>query len=152
MILRENDLARLAVQGHWVFGWRDVVRYSELDAYGHVNNKTYHAWFENLRVQYLSEFGFNFAAKTGVLPVVRAANVQFDRQMFLNQSYIAIMRCNKLGNSSLTLDHIIWADEDNVICARGSTVMVMLDAAGEKTVPVPDKVRDVMIKRDKATQ
>ena len=48
-------LRRLGIPSDWNFGLADRVRFSELDALGHVNNAAYLSWFENVRLPYLAQ-------------------------------------------------------------------------------------------------
>ena len=78
MILDKEKINAAGIGGDWVMGLSDFVRYSDLDSYNHVNNKVYHAWFENLRMCYLIESGFDFIDKTLAMPVVRSAKVEYN--------------------------------------------------------------------------
>ena len=148
MILVREQLADVGVSGDWVMGLLDFVRYSDLDNYNHVNNKVYHAWFENLRVCYLQESGFDFSDKTAPMPVVRTANIEYVAPMFMGEDYITVIRCSKLGRTSFDLDYAVFVEGE--IRAQGQTRIVMADLEASKPVPVADDIRALFIARDKA--
>tara|TARA_R110002096_G_scaffold377058_1_gene570911 strand:+ start:5815 stop:6267 length:453 start_codon:yes stop_codon:yes gene_type:complete len=148
MILDHEQLADAGIQGDWVMGLLDFVRYADLDSYNHVNNKVYHAWFENLRVCYLAQSGFDFTDKTAPLPVVRKASIEYIAPMFMNEDYITVVRCSKLGRTSFDLDYAVYCEGE--IRAQGQTRIVMADLVAGKPVLVADDVRTLFIARDKA--
>lgn len=146
--LDKDAIAALGIEGGWTMGLPDCVRYGDLDTYNHVNNKVYHAWFENVRVLYINHMGIQLNDVSPIKPVVRTATILFDAPMFLNEDYITLCKTSKLGRTSFTLEYAVWCD--GAIRVRGDTVMVMLNDAATATVPVPDSLREVMIARDGA--
>ena len=105
MIWDRNKILKSGIKGDWVMGLHDFVKYSDLDTYDHVNNKIYHTWFENLRIIYLTKSGFDFTNKKNPMPVVRAASIEYNSAMFLNEEYTTVIRCSKVGNTSFDLDY-----------------------------------------------
>jgi acyl-CoA thioester hydrolase len=147
-ILDKAAITELGIEGGWVIGLRDFVRYGDLDTLNHVNNKVYHAWFENLRVLYITALGVTFEEEAPIKPVVRTANIAFNAPMFLDEDYITLCRVSKLGRTSFTIDYAVWVD--GVFRVTGDTVMVMLNADATATTAVPDELRKIMIERDGA--
>ncbi|MDB4133397.1 thioesterase, partial [Amylibacter sp.] len=92
MIWDRNKILKSGIKGDWVMGLHDFVKYSDLDTYDHVNNKIYHTWFENLRIIYLTKSGFDFTNKKNPMPVVRAASIEYNSAMFLNEEYTTVIR------------------------------------------------------------
>jgi acyl-CoA thioester hydrolase len=148
-MLNSEQLKALGIKGDWVMGLPDFVRYSDLDSYNHVNNKIYHAWFENLRVIYMAESGFDFTDKTAAMPVVRSANIEYNAAMFMGEEYVTVIRCSKVGNTSFDLDYAVYCA--GTVRANGQTRIVMADLAAGKPVPLRDEIRALFKERDKAT-
>lgn len=149
MILDQDQLAQAGVGAEWVMGLLDTVRFADLDPYNHVNNKIYHTWFENLRVSYMAQSGFDFSNIEGAMPVVRTASIEYIAPMFMDEDYITVIRCSRLGRTSFDLDYAVFVD--GVIRTRGQTMIVMVDLKAGKSMPVPDHIRELFITRDKAT-
>lgn len=146
--LDKDAIAALGIEGGWTCGLADFVRYGDLDTLNHVNNKVYHAWFEDLRVLYIRGLGIDFEENTPIKTVVRTANILFNAPMFQDEEYITVCRVSKLGRTSFTIDYAVWCDgEFRVI---GDTIMVMVNAQGSTPVPVPDALREIMINHDGA--
>lgn len=146
--LNKDQIAELGIEGGWTCGLADFVRYGDLDTLNHVNNKVYHAWFEDIRVLYIRGLGIDFEENASIKTVVRTANIAFNAPMFQDEEYITVCRVSKLGHTSFTIDYAVWCDgEFRVI---GDTVMVMVNAQGSTAVPVPDALREIMINHDGA--
>jgi len=148
MILNQEQLLQAGIVGDWVMGQLDFVQYGDLDAYNHVNNKVYHAWFENIRVSYLSQSGMPFSDTHAAMPVVRSATVEFILPMFIDEDYITTVRCSRVGRSSFDLEYAVFVE--GVARAKGTTSMVMADLALGKSVPLSDDMRNLFVTRDKA--
>jgi len=148
MIWDRNKIVKSGIKGDWVMGLHDFVRYSDLDTYDHVNNKIYHTWFENLRIIYLTKSGFDFTNKKTPMPVVRAASIEYNSAMFLNEEYTTIIRCSKVGNTSFDLDYEVHSGLK--VRAKGQSKIVMADLIAGKPVPLNSKFRELFIRRDAA--
>jgi acyl-CoA thioester hydrolase len=148
MLLNQEQLELAGVGEEWIMGLLDTVRFADLDPYNHVNNKIYHTWFENLRVSYLANSGFDFSDNKGAMPVVRKADIEYIAPMFMDEDYITVIRCSRLGRTSFDLDYAVFVD--GVIRTRGQTMIVMADLAAGTSLPVSDDVRELFITRDKA--
>ena len=149
MIWDKKKIQDAGIEGNWVMGLHDFVRYSDLDTYDHVNNKVYHTWFENLRIIYLSNSGFDFKNKSNPMPVVRTASIEFNLAMFLGEKYTTVIRCSKVGNTSFDLDYEVHSEQK--LKAIGRTKIVMADLVAGKPVPLNNKLRDLFITRDFAS-
>lgn len=127
----------------------DRVRYSEIDALQHVNNKAYLTWFETLRVEYFNRLCDPFYDVGMARPrtVLRSANIHFIREMFESEDYIATARVTAFRRNSYTLEQQIWSGD---LRARFDCVMVMLDPKGPGKQPLPEALRDVFQTRDSA--
>lgn len=147
-VLDKTQIAEHGIKGGWVLGLPDFVRYADLDTLNHVNNKVYHAWFENLRVLYLNQLGVSVEEAAHIKPVVRFATIEFIAPMFLGEEYVTLARVSKLGRTSFTIAYAVWCD--GTVRATGTTVLVMVNEDSTKSVPVPEGLRAVMIKRDGA--
>lgn len=147
-VLDKAQIEALGIEGGWVLGLADFVKYSELDTYNHVNNKVYHTWFENARVLYLENTGIKFSLDSKIKPVVRSANIIYDAPMFNAEDYITLARVSRLGRTSFVMDYAVWCD--GTIRITGDTTLVMVNDAATETRPVPDDLREIMITRDGA--
>lgn len=147
-LLNKDQIAKLGITGGWTFGLSDFVRYGDLDNYNHVNNKVYHAWFENLRVLYLLDLGISFDEESQIKPVVRSASIEFNAPMFMGETYTTVCKVSKLGRTSFVVEYAVWSKGS--FSATGTTTLVMVNEEATETRPVPDDLRAIMIERDGA--
>jgi acyl-CoA thioester hydrolase len=147
-VLNKDQIAALGIAGGWTMGLPDFVRYGDLDTYNHVNNKVYHAWFENIRVLYVRSLGVAFEVGMEIKPVVRSASIMFNAPMFQDEEYITLCRISRLGRTSFTIDYAVWVGGEMRV--TGDSVMVMVNADASAAVPVPDDLREIMITHDGA--
>lgn len=148
VLLNKDQIVELGIEGGWTMGLPDFVRYGDLDTYNHVNNKVYHAWFENIRVLYVRSLGVEFEVGMEIKPVVRSASIMFNAPMFQDEEFVTLCRISHLGRTSFTIDYAVWCG--GVMRVTGDSVMVMVNAGGSASVPVPDDLREIMINHDGA--
>jgi acyl-CoA thioester hydrolase len=123
-----------------VISW--PVQWGDQDAFGHVNNTVYFRWFESGRIAYFDRLGVGDnrpGAKTG--PILAAINCNFRRQIGYPDAVQIGTRVTKIGNSSLTISHIIFSERLGSIAAEGDSVIVVFDYHAQKPVRIPDELR-----------
>ena len=139
MILNSAELAANGVEGNWAFGFKDTVRFRDLDSYNHVNNVVYHSWFEDIRVLFFEELNLKVTNQSDIMFVMRAADISFNEQMAFGDTYHVLMRPVKLGNSSFTIEYAVQRDGSDVV--TGSSVVVLSDIKAGAAVSIPDDAR-----------
>ena len=140
MIFDAQGLKAQGVEGGWAIGIHDIVRFRDLDSYGHVNNVVFHSWFEDVRVMFFEAIGFEITKRQPAMFVVRAADISFDRQLHFKAKYWVLTKPTKIGNSSLQLDYVVRNDGADVV--SGTTALVLSDLQKGQSVPIPDQLRD----------
>ena len=136
------DRAALVAKGinDWAFGFADVVRYRDLDTYNHVNNVVYHSWFEDIRVMFFDHLDLNRHSQNDALPVMRTADISFNKQILAGADYMVLTRPTKIGNSSFVLAYQVRCE--NEVMVEGNSVIVMSDLAAGKAVPLTANQRE----------
>ena len=115
------------------------LRWSDLDAFDHVNNARYLTFLEQARIEWFETIGE--AWKTAqVAPVVASATLNFRRPVEYPASIFVELFTEKLGNSSVTIGHRIVAADGSLHC-DGHVVAVWVDRASGKPVWLPAEVR-----------
>lgn len=127
---------------------RFPVHWSEMDAYGHVNNARYFAWFESARIAYLARVGLvepqAGMPSAGVGPILASTSADYLRPVVFPAELVAGARVSRVGNSSFTMEYAVEDSSTGVLHARGSAVIVTLRYPGYEKVPVPERVRAAM--------
>ncbi|MEO8999332.1 MAG: thioesterase family protein [Rhodanobacter sp.] len=118
------------------------VRWRDLDAFNHVNNANYLTYLEEARLQWLQGVRDWFGEDS--MPVLAASELQYRRPIEWPALLRIELRCARLGNSSMTLAHrIVDADDANRLYSDGHVVMVWMNPATGKPVPLPTAIRAV---------
>jgi acyl-CoA thioester hydrolase len=122
------------------------VRYSDLDAQGHVNNAKFITYFEHARTHYWRHLTI-FKPGSSFLDVgIIMADLQitFLAPILWENKIKAGVRTTHLGNKSLTLHQCI-VDQDSVKeYATGKIVLVAYDYHQGNSIPVPEDWRRII--------
>lgn len=117
------------------------VRWGDLDAFNHVNNATFLVYAQEARLEWLAGIEGTWFDDS-MMPVVAAANVNFRRQLSWPARIVAELAASRLGTSSVTITHRILAEDDaGCLYADGEVVMVWIDPASGRPVPLPECIR-----------
>ncbi len=115
------------------------VRFSDLDAYGHVNNAVFFTFLETARTKLLLN-SFPEFQSTGLLFLVARAECDYKSPIELSDRVVVLMRLARIGNSSFDIDYTLH-NGDGTIFAKAKTVMVCYDRQLGKTVRVPERFK-----------
>jgi len=117
------------------------VRWGDLDAFNHVNNATFLVYAQEARLEWLAGVEGTWFDDS-MMPVVAAANVNFRRQLAWPARIAVELAATRIGTSSVTIAHRIVAEDDaGCLYADGEVVMVWIDPASGRSVPLPEPIR-----------
>jgi acyl-CoA thioester hydrolase len=117
-----------------------AVRWRDLDAFNHVNNSTYLPYLEEARLQWMQSMGDAF--ESSATPVLAASELNYRRPITWPAQLQVQLSCERIGNSSITIAHrIVDAGDQQTLYCDGRVVMVWIDPATGKPVPLPLSVR-----------
>lgn len=126
-----------------------AIRFSDIDAVGHVNNAIYLTYFEVARFNYWRDvIDWNFS-ENGI--IVGRAEVNYLKPVMLHDQISCGVRVVRIGNSSFDVMHILVRTNANgieEICTTGKTVCVSYDYTVNKPVKIPAHARNKMIEYD----
>lgn len=121
------------------------VRWSDLDAFNHVNNATYLTYLEEARLQWLKHVPGPWFDEQS-MPVLAASEVNYRQSIAWPARLHVELHCARLGNSSMTIAHrIVDADDANRLYSDGQVVLVWMNPASGKSVPLPDAIRSSVV-------
>lgn len=115
------------------------LRWSDLDAFNHVNNARYLTFLEQARIEWFEAIGEPWVTDDSA-PVVASATLNFKRPIEYPASVFVELFTEKLGNSSVVIGHRI-VDADGGLHCDGSVVAVWVDRGSGKPTPLPAGVR-----------
>lgn len=112
----------------------------ECDAYGHLNQASFHALFERARWEVLARGpGMDFFTRLGIWPALRKSTIEFHAQVFPGDVLRFSQLLLHLGRTSFTLRQICRRVRDDALVATTEIVFVCIDPQG-RPVAVPEAV------------
>jgi acyl-CoA thioester hydrolase len=124
------------------------IRFSDIDAFGHVNNARYLTYYEEARVLYFEEVvDWNYDwSKKGI--ILARAEVDFVRPVHFKDDVYIRTRCSRIGNKSFNVFYEMYLlEKDNeVLLSSCTTVMVMFDYETKQSIPVLDEWKAAIAK------
>lgn len=114
------------------------VQWGEMDAFAHVNNANYLRWFESARIAYFEKVAVAIGARDSSpwVPILARATVDFRRPVTYPDTVAVEASVRRFGTTSFTMAYRATSAAQGAVVAEGEAVVVLLDAAGQKT-PVP---------------
>lgn len=120
------------------------IRWGDMDAMGHVNNTLYFRYMEIVRIEWLHKIGGK-PDPAGEGPVIVNAFCNFIKQLEYPGNVLARHYIGDLGRSSfntyITLER---TDTPGVIYATGGAKTVWVNFPKQKSVPLPQDVRQLL--------
>ncbi|HKJ82113.1 MAG TPA: thioesterase family protein [Ignavibacteriaceae bacterium] len=122
------------------------VRFSDLDAMGHVNNATYLSYLEEARIAYYNDVMKKDSDSLDFNAVVARIEIDYVSQIRLGDKVEIYNRTSKIGNKSSDLEHIIAVKKNNerIVAAKAVTKLVSFDYKKNQSVPVSEKAREII--------
>lgn len=124
------------------------LRFADMDAFGHINNAKYLAYFEEARIKYLDDVVQWNYGRSGQGIILARAEVDFRHPVHFKDKIIISTRCSRIGTKSFVLDYELATEVDGekIISAVSSTVLVMYDYENKNSIYIPDEWKQAMRK------
>lgn len=116
-------------------------RWSDNDAYRHVNNVVYYSFFDTAVNQQLIAAGLlDLAHSTSIGLVVETQCRYFAPLSFPDRVTVGL-RVAQMGRSSLRYELAVFRNDDQAAVAEGHFVHVYVDRSTNQPVPLPETLR-----------
>ena len=115
-----------------------TTRWMDNDAYGHVNNAVYYAFFDTAVNTWLIERGLLDIGKSEVIGLVAETGCHYFAPLAYPQKVTAGLRVVKLGRSSVRYEIALFAEGSDSAAAQGHFVHVYVDRETRRPVKLPD--------------
>ncbi|MCY0875789.1 MAG: acyl-CoA thioesterase [Firmicutes bacterium] len=120
-----------------------IVRSTEIDINGHVNNAKYleylewgrEDWYEHAALPY------DVLLALGVVTMTVNVNLNYRKEARQNDVLTVITRPERVGNTSFTVKQSIVREQDQAQIADGTVTLVTVDAIKRTSTPVPEVLR-----------
>jgi len=150
-LLTPLDRTELSAEGldGYAYGYRDRVRFYEIDALNHVNNVVFLRWFETVRVAYVQDYGFsNYNNDIDPMLVVRRVTADYLAPVFQNEVYTIGARTTLIKSSSFFMEYALAAGGQ--IRATGEAVVISLEQDGKTRRAHYETARKKVVDQDGA--
>ena len=118
--------------------WRAMsTRWSDNDAYGHVNNTVYYEWFDSAVNGWMVEQGMLDIEKGDPIALVVETRCTYAAPLAFPEPVEIGLAVAELGRSSIRYRIGIFAKEGENAAAEGSFVHVVVDRLTRRPVEVP---------------
>ena len=124
------------------------IRFSDLDAYGVVNNAVYLTYFEIARSNYWTEIVQWNWNECGI--ILGRSEINYLKPITRHDQIACYLRTTRIGNSSFDVMHVLVkvTEHGEEICTTGKTVCISYDYSANKSVRIPENERARMIAYD----
>lgn len=126
--------------------YRLRVRFSDLDAFGIVDEVQHFEFFQEARIAYLGRMQGSTAVDFRKTPMVIAQmDVTYEQPMrFQIDPFEVRSWVSKVGGSSFVIESQLY-DADGTTYSRARVVLVTFDAVTQKAAPAPEELRQLLI-------
>jgi len=118
-------------------------RWSDNDAYGHVNNVVYYSWFDTAVNAWLIENGALDIGAGGTIGLVVETHCNYFAPLAFPQEVQVGLRLAHLGRSSVRYELGVFG-ADGMTAAKGHFVHVYVDAGTRKPVALPYPLKQLL--------
>jgi len=123
-----------------------MVRFRDMDAFGHVNNAVYFTYLENARVDYICKLGLMKPGSFDFPFLLADIQLSYLAPLRLGEKAVTLTRCTHIGGSSFHFEYAIIRKDDSEVIAVGRSVQVSYDFVLGRTVPIADEMRAALEK------
>lgn len=121
------------------------VQWSDIDAYGHVNNVAHLRWFESVRAVYGGRVGVDVVRReSGVGAVVADLWCKYLRQPSFPGSVCCGVRITAVSIGSVSIKFCTVDRSTGIPAAEGGCHAVLVEHATGRPIPVPDRIRSAV--------
>lgn len=145
LVLDDRLRAEFAVEGDWPILVRHRVRWSEVDAYAHVNHMSYLEWYEDCRIRAMAEIDLELKADVAG-PVLAKLEAEYHKPLHYRDEVLYGARVVSFRTASLVMAYGTWKLGVGLV-NRATTLLVMFVNATGKKAMVPENAKKIWRER-----
>jgi acyl-CoA thioester hydrolase len=119
-------------------------RWMDNDHYGHVNNVAYYSYFDSAVNGYLMEATASDTRELSAIGIVAETGCRYLKEISFPDVLHIGLRLEKLGNSSVVYQLVVFRGNDTDPSAIGRFVHVYVDQKTRRPVPIPPVIRSAL--------
>jgi acyl-CoA thioester hydrolase len=118
------------------------VRWSDMDAFGHVNNNMYYRYFETARFAYYEKLGIlDLKREDNIGPIMAESSCRYLKPLSFPDRLSVGAKIRSVGKTSFTMEFIIISEKTGT-AATGKATLVMYDYAQGEKIPLPAALKE----------
>lgn len=108
------------------------VQYYETDKMGIVHHSNYIRWFEEARVDMLSQLdiGFDMIESRGIICPILSVNCEYIQPVRFGEDVLITAKMAKFNGIKCTVEYEVQGYEDHILRTKGSTTLAFLKFDG----------------------
>ena len=123
------------------------VAWGDMDSYGHVNNVVYFRYFENARIAYLDKIGWIASMHTGGLgPILHSTSARFRKALTYPDHLQVGARVADIQADRVGFEFKLVSEKVDAVACEGKGVVVSFDYRAGAKAPIPEAIREAIIK------
>lgn len=147
MYLSSETKAAFQVEPGWSLGIILAPRWGDIDAFGHVNHRTYLQWCEDARNAYFKAFGIAKFMLDKPGPVIKDVGFTYEKSLSYDDEVLITSRVTWLRRSSFQMEYAVWSQG---LAGRGHALCVWYVNSEQKSVELSSELRSKIIALDHA--
>lgn len=124
--------------------WAITSRWSDNDAYGHVNNVVHYSWFDTAVNGWLMSAVGTDIRQLPAIGVVAETNCRYLSELSFPDEITVGLAVARLGKSSVTYSLAVFGNDADEPASVGRFVHVYVDQQARRPVPIPTEIRSVL--------
>ena len=121
---------------------REVIRWGDMDSFGHVNNVQFFRYLESARIAYALKIIAHEVKSKGESVILADMRCTFHQQLLWPGELDLYTRTARLGRSSIELEQLICRADETDAVATAESVLVWFDFHAQRPAPIPDALRE----------
>ena len=121
-----------------------TTRWADNDAYGHVNNTVYYAWFDTAVNEWLIANGLLHVAAGDPIGLVVETGCRYFSEMAFPDMVTAGIRVGRLGSTSVRYELGLFRNDEEQAAAEGFFIHVYVDRHSRRPVELTDPLRQAL--------
>jgi acyl-CoA thioester hydrolase len=120
-----------------------MVRFSDLDALGHVNNATYLSYIQDARISYFNRILNRKTDDLKYNAIIARIEIDYKNQISLGDKVTVYTKYTAVGEKSCNVESVVVVNkgDEDIIAANCLSVLVSFDYQLGVATPIPGKWR-----------
>ncbi|MFT3757062.1 MAG: thioesterase family protein [Pseudoxanthomonas sp.] len=120
------------------------LRWSDLDAFNHVNNARYLTFLEEARIRWFDSIGEEWVTDE-FAPVVVSVQLNYRQPIPYPADVEVDLFLERVGNTSTTIAHRIVSSDGKTLYNDGNVVAVWIDRRSGRPCALPEAIRKTVV-------